>query len=50
MVIKLEKFTNSDFESYFKFVSNVEVMKMITAKPIGLEQAKEDFKNLIKKK
>ncbi|MBU2998044.1 GNAT family N-acetyltransferase [Cellulophaga baltica] len=49
MNVQLEKIARSDFENYFQLVSNAEVMKMITTKPLDLEEAKSDFNTLIKK-
>jgi RimJ/RimL family protein N-acetyltransferase len=42
-----EKFTTDDFNSYFKLVSNYEVMKMITEKGLTYEEALKDFNKII---
>lgn len=42
-----EKFTTDDFNSYFKLVSNYEVMKMITEKGLTYEEALKDFSKII---
>lgn len=45
--VLFEKFTTNDFNSYFKLVSNYEVMKMITEKVLTQEEALRDFNKII---
>jgi len=45
--VLFEKFTTNDFNSYFKLVSNYEVMKMITEKGLTHEEALKDFNKII---
>ena len=45
--VLFEKFTTNDFNSYFKLVSNYEVMKMITEKVLTHEEALRDFNKII---
>ncbi|MBB4119514.1 hypothetical protein GGR32_001816 [Mesonia hippocampi] len=47
MIVKLEKFTEADFDNYFKLVNNAKVMEMITERAIEREEAKKDFENLL---
>lgn len=44
---KLEKFTESDFEPYFKLVSDLKVMEMITERALGQDEALTDFDKII---
>ncbi|EKB54243.1 GNAT family N-acetyltransferase [Bergeyella zoohelcum] len=45
----LNKFTATDFEDYYRLVSDERVMAMITERAIPLEEAKIDFENELKK-
>ena len=45
--LKLKKFSENDFQSYFELVSDERVMAMITERPLGLEEATRDFEKLI---
>lgn len=46
-VIKLEKFTENDFPYYFQLVNNEKVMEMITERSIPLDEAKNDYQELL---
>jgi len=47
---KLLKFVNTtrDFDYYYQLVSDEKVMEMITEKPFDFDEAREDFKSLLK--
>lgn len=47
---KLLKFVNStrDFDYYFRMVNDEKVMAMITERPFEFDEAREDFKKLLK--
>lgn len=47
---KLLKFVNStrDFDYYFRMVNDEQVMAMITERPFEFDEAREDFKKLLK--
>ncbi|WP_156308981.1 GNAT family N-acetyltransferase [Sphingobacterium endophyticum] len=47
---KLLKFVNStrDFDYYFQMVNDEKVMAMITERPFEFDEAREDFKKLLK--
>lgn len=45
--IKLEKFTEKDFNHYFKLVNDEKVMEMITERALESDEAKSDFDKLI---
>jgi RimJ/RimL family protein N-acetyltransferase len=45
--IKLEKFTENDFNHYFRLVNDEKVMEMITERAIEIDEAKSDFDKLI---
>jgi [ribosomal protein S5]-alanine N-acetyltransferase len=47
--VTLQKFDSTDFYNYFLLVSNEQVMSMITEHSIGLEEAQEKFKKIIKR-
>ena len=41
--IKLEKFTENDFNHYFKLVNDEKVMEMITERALEKDEAQSDF-------
>lgn len=43
----IEKLTAQDYSLHYKLVSNAEVMKMITGKPMNIEEAKEKFRKIL---
>lgn len=45
--IKLQKFTEADFDDYCRLVGNVQVMAMITERPIPREEAQHDFTQML---
>ena len=45
--LQLEKFTPNDFACYYALVSNQQVMKMITEKAIGFNEAQQKFHKLL---
>ena len=45
--IVLEKFIKSDFTDYFKLVSDINVMEMITERALDIDEANADFEKLI---
>jgi len=47
MKLFLEKFTQNDFNHYFRLVSNERVMEMITERTIPTDEARRDFESLI---
>ena len=49
MNIILNKFTETDFEDYYRLVGDERVMAMITERAIPLEEAKIDFEHELKK-
>lgn len=49
MNILLEKFVQQDFADYFRLVSDVRVMTMITARAIPEDEAKRDYQQLLEK-
>ena len=46
--LRIEKLTAQDFSLHYKLVSNAEVMKMITGKPMNKEEAEEKFRMILK--
>ena len=46
-VIQLQKFTENDFPYYFQLVNNEKVMEMITERSIPLDEAKNDYRELL---
>ncbi|WP_313112530.1 GNAT family N-acetyltransferase [Aequorivita sediminis] len=40
-------YTFSDFKDYYKLVSNIEVMKMVTGRPDKEKEARERFENML---
>lgn len=47
--LTFQKFEEADFEQYFLLVSNEDVMRMITERPITLEEAQENFRKIIER-
>ncbi|QIW16181.1 acetyltransferase [Pasteurellaceae bacterium RH1A] len=47
MQFTLEKFTDTDFDDYFKLVSNIDVMAMITERALSEAEARADFAQLL---
>jgi len=47
--LKLEKYTNDDFEKYFALVSNESVMAQITERAIPLDEAKMNYQKLLER-
>ncbi|MCE4563183.1 GNAT family N-acetyltransferase [Maribellus sp. CM-23] len=45
--LKIEKFTESDFEFYFKLVGNAKVMAMITERALSEDEAKDEFSKIV---
>lgn len=45
--LKIEKFTENDFDFYFKLVGNEKVMAMITERAISMTEAKDNFSKII---
>ena len=43
----IEKLTSQDFSLHYKLVSNIEVMKMISGKPMNEEEAKKKFRQIL---
>lgn len=48
MEIRLTKFTDTDFDDYYRLVGNAQVMAMITERPIPEDEARRDFDALLK--
>lgn len=46
--IYLEKFTSMDFDDYYKLVGNEKVMAMITERAIHLDEALENYNQILK--
>lgn len=46
--IYLEKFTSMDFDDYYKLVGNEKVMAMITEREIPLDEALENYNQILK--
>jgi RimJ/RimL family protein N-acetyltransferase len=47
--LKLEKYTNDDFEKYFALVSNESVMAQITERAIPLDEAEANYRKLLER-
>ena len=47
MNILLEKFTQQDFDDYFRLVSDARVMAMITERAIPVDEAGRDYQQLL---
>ncbi len=43
----LKKFTRNDFDNYYRLVSNLKVMEMITERSIPYDEAKSNFEKII---
>lgn len=47
MGVLLQRFTETDFPDYFKLVSNIDVMAMITERAVPLDEACRDFRLIL---
>ena len=45
--IDIKKFTEKNFQEYFRLVSNENIMKMITGKALQREEAEERYRKLL---